>query len=95
MKKVSGFSLKKMSLKLVANSRQTSIDNFAIELPETSLKLDTIHLIYDSLKAFDRFYGTGSFFFPYVAVTNHFKRYFSFSSGAIALPKSRYRWIWK
>ena len=55
MKKVSGFSLKKMSLKLVANSRQTSIDNFAIELPETSLKLDTIHLIYDSLKAFDRF----------------------------------------
>ena len=53
--KVSGFSLKKMSLKLVANSRQTSIDNFAIELPETSLKLDTIHLIYDSLKAFDRF----------------------------------------
>ena len=51
--KVSGFSLKKMSLKLVANSRQTSIDNFAIELPETSLKLDTIHLIYDSLKAFE------------------------------------------
>lgn len=45
----------KMSLKLVANNKQTNIDNFTIELPETSLKLDTIHLEYDSLKAFDRF----------------------------------------
>ena len=53
--KASGFSLKKMSLKLVANNKQTNIDNFTIELPETSLKLDTIHLEYDSLKAFDRF----------------------------------------
>lgn len=44
-----------MSLKLVANNKQTNIDNFTIELPETSLKLDTIHLEYDSLKAFDRF----------------------------------------
>lgn len=43
-----------MSLKLVANNKQTNIDNFTIELPETSLKLDTIHLEYDSLKAFDR-----------------------------------------
>ena len=49
--KASGFSLKKMSLKLVANNKQTNIDNFTIELPETSLKLDTIHLEYDSLKA--------------------------------------------
>ena len=46
--KASGFSLKKMSLKLVANNKQTNIDNFTIELPETSLKLDTIHLEYDS-----------------------------------------------
>lgn len=84
--KVSGFSLKKMSLKLVANSRQTSIDNFAIELPETSLKLDTIHLIYDSLKAFDRFTEQVRFSFrtlpsqitlkdisPFLLALSHFK----------------------
>ena len=84
--KVSGFSLKKMSLKLVANSRQTSIDNFAIELPETSLKLDTIHLIYDSLKAFDRFTEQIRFSFrtlpsqitlkdisPFLPALSHFK----------------------
>lgn len=51
----SGFSLKKLSLKMVANARQTRIDNFAVELPETSVKLDTVYLVYDSLKAFDRF----------------------------------------
>ena len=84
--KVSGFSLKKMSLKLVANSMQTSIDNFAIELPETSLKLDTIHLIYDSLKAFDRFTEQVRFSFrtlpsqitlkdisPFLPALSHFK----------------------
>ena len=84
--KVSGFSLKKMSLKPVANSRQTSIDNFAIELPETSLKLDTIHLIYDSLKAFDRFTEQVRFSFrtlpsqitlkdisPFLPALSHFK----------------------
>lgn len=42
----SGFSLKKMSLKLVANKKRMSIDNFAIELPESSLRMDTIHLMY-------------------------------------------------
>ena len=84
--KVSGFSLKKMSLKLVANSRQTSIDNFAIELPETSLKLDTIHLIYGSLKALDRFTEQVRFSFrtlpsqitlkdisPFLPALSHFK----------------------
>nr|WP_294480123.1 translocation/assembly module TamB domain-containing protein [uncultured Bacteroides sp.] len=53
--KASGFSLKKMTLKMVANDKRTNIENFAIELPETSLKMDTIHLVYDSLKAFDQF----------------------------------------
>ena len=75
-----------MSLKLVANSRQPSIDNFAIELPETSLKLDTIHLIYDSLKAFDRFTEQVRFSFrtlpsqitlkdisPFLPALSHFK----------------------
>lgn len=53
--KASGFSLKRMNLKLVANKRQASIENFAIELPESFLNLDTIHLRYDSLEAFDHF----------------------------------------
>jgi len=84
--KASGFSLKKMSLKLVANNKQTNIDNFTIELPETSLKLDTIHLEYDSLKAFDRFTEQVHFSFrtlpsqvtlkdisPFVPILSHFK----------------------
>ena len=84
--KASGFSLKKMSLKLVANDRRTNIENFAIELPETSLKMDTIHLVYDSLKAFDRFSEKVHFSFrtlpsqitlkdisPFVPVLAHFK----------------------
>ena len=84
--KMSGFSLKKMSLKLVANNKQTSFDNFAIELPETSLKKDTIHLVYDSLQAFEHFAEKVHFSFrtlpsqitlkdisPFVPVLSHFK----------------------
>lgn len=84
--KASGFSLKKMTLKLVANNEKMSIDNFAIELPETSLKLDTIHCDYDSLKAFDNFAEQVRFSFrtlpsqitlkdisPFVPVLSHFK----------------------
>ena len=40
----SGFELKKLSLKLVANAQKMSIHNFSIDLPGTSLKMDTIHL---------------------------------------------------
>ena len=84
--KASGFSLKKMSLKLVANDKRTNIENFAIELPETSLKMDTIHLVYDSLNAFDQFSEKVHFSFrtlpsqitlkdisPFVPVLAHFK----------------------
>ena len=84
--KASGFSLKKLSLKLVANSRQTNIDNFAIELPETSLRMDTIHLAYDSLQAFNHFAEQVRFSFrtlpsqitlkdisPFVPALSHFK----------------------
>ncbi|MBR8708565.1 hypothetical protein IX321_001382 [Bacteroides pyogenes] len=51
----SGFSLKKMSLKLVANKKRMSIDNFAIELPESSLRMDTIHLMYAGVKTAEQF----------------------------------------
>lgn len=84
--KVSGFSLKKLSLKLVANEKQMNIENFAVELPATSLKMDTIHLAYDSLKAFDHFADKVHFSFhtlpshvtlkdisPFVPALSHFK----------------------
>lgn len=38
----SGFELKKLSLKIVANNQKMSIENFAIDLPNTSLAMDTI-----------------------------------------------------
>lgn len=38
----SGFELKKLSLKIVANNKKMWIDNFAIDLPNTSLAMDTI-----------------------------------------------------
>ncbi|WP_294628412.1 translocation/assembly module TamB domain-containing protein [uncultured Bacteroides sp.] len=82
----SGFSLKKLSLKLVANSKQTSIENFVIELPETSLKMDTIRLDYNSLQAFNHFAEQVRFSFrtlpsqvtlkdisPFVPTLSHFK----------------------
>ena len=84
--KMSGFSLKKLSLKLLANDRQMKIENFAIELPETSLKMDTIHLKYDSLGAFNNFADQVHFSFhtlpsqitlkdiaPFVPALSHFK----------------------
>ena len=59
----SGFELKKLSLKLVANDKEMSIDNFVIDLPNTSLKMDTIHLNYDSLGAFKQFTNNVRFSF--------------------------------
>lgn len=52
---LSGFELKKLSLKVVANNRKMSIENFAIDLPGTSLAMDTIRMEYDSLGAFGNF----------------------------------------
>lgn len=51
----SGFELKKLSLKIIGNDRQTRIENFAVELPNTTLEMDTIRMDYDSLGTFDRF----------------------------------------
>ena len=51
----SGFELKKLSLKIVANNKKMWIDNFAIDLPNTSLAMDTIRMEYDSLGAFGNF----------------------------------------
>lgn len=45
----SGFELKKLSLKVIGNDQRMKIENFAIDLPNTSLAMDTIHMDYDSL----------------------------------------------
>lgn len=82
----SGFMLKKLTMKLVANDKRMHIDNFAIDLPETSLKMDTMRMDYDSLKAFDHFADKVRFSFrtlpshitlkdisPFVPALSHFK----------------------
>lgn len=51
----SGFELKKLSLKIVANDKNMKIENFMIDLPHTSLAMDTIRMEYDSLAAFGNF----------------------------------------
>lgn len=47
----SGFELRKLSLKVIANNKGMKIENFAIEMPGTEMKMDTIRMEYDSLKA--------------------------------------------
>lgn len=51
----SGFELKKLSLKIIGNNQKMRIENFAIDLPHSSLAMDTIRMDYDSLGAFNNF----------------------------------------
>lgn len=51
----SGFELKKLSLKLIANNHKMSIEDFHVDLPNTALAMDTIQMQYDSLSAFKNF----------------------------------------
>lgn len=51
----SGFELNKLSLKVIANSKSMKIENFAIEMPGTEMKMDTIRMEYDSLGALKHF----------------------------------------
>ena len=59
----SGFSLKKLSLKMVGNEQGMEITNFAIDLPHTSLQADTMRVAYDSLGSFRNFAREVSFSF--------------------------------
>lgn len=59
----SGFQLKKLTFKLTANHRQTRIENFSIELPNTHLSTDTIRMEYDSLEAFKNLAHDVRFYF--------------------------------
>ena len=70
----SGFELKKLSLKIVANNQKMSIENFAIDLPNTSLAMDTIRMEYDSLGAFRNFTNDVRFslrIFPFITDYTH------------------------
>lgn len=51
----SGFELQKLSLKVLANTKQAKIENFSISMPNTVMQMDTISLNYDSLEAFNNF----------------------------------------
>ena len=47
----SGFRLNRLGLKLVGNNRGMQISNFSIELPRTTLAMDTIRMEFDSLSS--------------------------------------------
>ena len=51
----SGFELKKLSFKAIANNQRATIDNFTLELPESLLAMDTIRVEYDSIDALKTF----------------------------------------
>lgn len=59
----SGFELKKLSFKMLANNTEMKIEGFQIDLPNTALVMDTIHLQYDSLSAFKNFANNVNFSF--------------------------------
>lgn len=48
----SGFSLQKLATKLTANSRHMCLENFMLNLPGTSFRLDTVKASYDGIGAF-------------------------------------------
>lgn len=82
----SGFELKKLSLKLLGNEQQMSIENFEIDLPSTSLQMDTIYMKYSGLDAFNNFLTDVHFSFkilpshvtlqdiaPFIPIFNNFE----------------------
>lgn len=51
----SGFKLQKLSFKVLADKQRLKIVNFAFALPGTAVQMDTLHMEYDSLEAFNHF----------------------------------------
>lgn len=51
----SGLEISKLALKVQGNQNAMTIDNFEIDFPGTSLKMDTIRMEYDSMSSFKRF----------------------------------------
>lgn len=51
----SGFELKKLSMKALADTKQLKVENFRINLPATNLSVEDLAIKYDSLSAFEHF----------------------------------------
>lgn len=49
----SGFELNKLSLRVLANQENLKLENFTLNMPNTSINLDTIQLKYNGFKAFE------------------------------------------
>lgn len=57
----SGFSLTNLDFRIISNDQQTVIDNFDIQLPNTTLLIDTIHVNYDGMEALNSFADNARF----------------------------------
>lgn len=51
----SGLELQKLSMRALADTKRLKIDNFRINLPNTSLNMDSLFIEYDSPKALENF----------------------------------------
>jgi len=82
----SGLELRKLSMKILGTNKSMTIDNFEVDMPATSLKMDTIKMNFDSIGALDNFVNDVNFSFrmlpsyvtlqdisPFVPVFQNFK----------------------
>ncbi len=82
----SGLDIRKLTFKLTANEEKMLVDNFSLQLPNSSLNLETLQLEYDSLAAFMDFtdnvhfkiktepsYFTPQDISPFTSVFSHFQ----------------------
>lgn len=61
MDEQSGLELKKLSLHVLGNNESMKIENFELDLPESSLKMDTVYLNYSGFESFNSFAESVSF----------------------------------
>ena len=57
----SGFTLNKLDFRIISSNQHTVIDNFDIQLPNTTLLIDTINVRYDSIAALNHFADNAHF----------------------------------
>ena len=58
-----GYALNRLDFRIIGNTHHTTIDNFDIQLPNTTLLMDTIKIDYDSLGALNNFADNARFSF--------------------------------
>ncbi|MCR4764998.1 MAG: translocation/assembly module TamB domain-containing protein [Bacteroidaceae bacterium] len=57
----SGFALSRFDFRIISNNQQTIIDNFDLQLPNTTLMVDTIAVHYDSIGALNNYADNAHF----------------------------------